>query len=63
MAGGVREWCEDWYNEKHNLKNSRGGSWAYPEVRVFRIASIDWNAPTHVTTSTGFRLVRVPEPR
>ena len=40
MAGGVREWCVDWFDEGARLKNLRGGAWNGPEA-FCRCAAVD----------------------
>lgn len=62
MAGSLNTWCEDWYDEKDNMKSIRGGSWNSPDVAYFRVAGRSGSTGMNVHWATGFRLVRVPRP-
>ena len=58
MRGSMREWCDDWNDEKANLRCVRGGAWGNTDVAYFRTATRLGNARTSVYTSNGFRLLR-----
>lgn len=60
MAGGVREWCADWFDESARLKNLRGGAWNGPEA-FCRATACDGARLDRPDESFGFRLCRGPE--
>ncbi len=57
MAGGVREWCDDWYNEAQGLRVLRGGAWVDTE-RYMRCASRSFLDPVLSKGLAGFRCAR-----
>ncbi len=63
LAGNVREWCDDWHDEKAGLKHARGGAWSAVEPVSFRSAmrfGLDRRA---AMAANGFRVVWVPGAR
>ncbi|RJO64272.1 MAG: hypothetical protein C4523_18655 [Myxococcales bacterium] len=61
LAGGVREWCLDWFNPQANEKLTKGGGWLDPEP-LCRAASRVGMAAERVKPQIGFRLVRLLPP-
>ncbi len=56
MAGGIREWCDAWFNEKDNQKLVRGGSWNFSSIGshcAYRVGCVPYEAYVFI----GFRLV------
>ena len=62
MAGGVREWCDDWVDAAQSYKIVRGGSTGGVDPAAFRSAGIWWVPPRNMSDVTGFRIVREPLP-
>jgi serine/threonine-protein kinase len=60
LAGGVREWCDDWYNPEQSMKCMRGSAWSTLDEAGFRIATQFAGPPQAVSSSVGFRVVRAP---
>lgn len=55
MAGGIREWCRSWFDEKDDLRLVRGGSWNFGEIGAhcaYRVGC----SPDHAYHFLGFRL-------
>ncbi len=62
MAGGVREWCEDWFNPQANEKLTKGGSWLDSEPLCHSAGRVGM-ARFRVKPNIGFRLIRLlPRP-
>jgi len=57
MAGNVREWTADWYDDKHKERVVRGGCWIYDSAYL-RAAFRDRIGPERRVDSAGFRCVR-----
>jgi len=57
MAGGVREWCDDWYNESQGLRVLKGGAWVDTD-RYMRCASRSFLDPVLSKGVAGFRCAR-----
>lgn len=75
MAGNAQEWCNDWYSatyyESSPASNPtgpatgtgrviRGGCW-YSSAADCRVASRDFDGPSHGGTDCGFRIVLNPK--
>ncbi len=63
MAGGVREWCDDWFDEPRGLRVVRGGAWNLGGSYA-RVCNRDGLGPADVAINLGFRAVKelpVPE--
>ena len=57
MSGNVREWVEDKYDNEHDWRVLRGGSWSgVPQFA--RAADRDFSGPASRRFSRGFRLAR-----
>ena len=54
MAGGVREWCADWFDEARGLKVIRGGAWDLGESYT-RVCNRGGGAVQDVDSNLGFR--------
>lgn len=55
LAGGIREWCDSWFDEKNGLRLVRGGSWNFVEIGshcAYRLGC----SPGHFYHFIGFRL-------
>ncbi len=61
LSGGVREWCEDWYDAKQTARHARGGTWALLSPKAYRAAAIDAVHPGVSFLNLGIRLVHCPE--
>ncbi|HAB19034.1 MAG TPA: SUMF1/EgtB/PvdO family nonheme iron enzyme [Verrucomicrobiota bacterium] len=61
LGGNVWEWCDDWYNESHNGRVLRGGSWASMDTNMFLSSYRRSGTPDVSSQEIGFRLVLVPE--
>lgn len=57
MAGGVSEWCSDWFNPQQRLRLLRGGAWN-TTAGPCRLASRHGEPPTSVFPWLGFRVVK-----
>ncbi|MCA9523619.1 MAG: SUMF1/EgtB/PvdO family nonheme iron enzyme [Myxococcales bacterium] len=57
LAGGVREWCIDWYDEAAGIRQQRGGAWNLPAV-FCRASFADGSPESAGFASNGFRLCR-----
>lgn len=56
LAGGIREWCDAWFDERNGLRLVRGGSWNFGEIGAhcaYRLGC----SPGHSYHFIGFRLV------
>ena len=56
MAGGIREWCDSWFDESNGHRLVRGGSWNFGEIGAhcaYRLGC----GPTISYIFIGFRLV------
>jgi formylglycine-generating enzyme required for sulfatase activity len=58
MAGGIREWCADFFPEGSVHRLARGGSWGGTETVYFRCASRGGYVPTLVGSNVGMRVAR-----
>jgi serine/threonine-protein kinase len=56
LAGTIREWTSDWFNEGQGLRAVRGGSWNLVVPRHFRCATRFGYNPAQRATTFGFRL-------
>ncbi|MEM7262602.1 MAG: SUMF1/EgtB/PvdO family nonheme iron enzyme, partial [Planctomycetota bacterium] len=56
MAGGVREWCASWFNEKDEQRLIRGGSWNFGEIGAHCAYRLGCSPSLHFPF-IGFRLV------
>ena len=54
-AGGVRDWCDEWFDERKVWKVLKGGAWA-DHSGACRSAYRHWSEPSTPHTPTGFRL-------
>jgi len=59
MAGGIMDWCEDWYDERKVWKVVRGGHWAGASG-LCRSVYRDRGVPDSWTSGNGFRLLLRP---
>ncbi len=57
MAGGVREWCADWFDETRELKVVRGGAWDLG-AHATRVCNRSGAAVQDVDGNLGFRAVQ-----
>jgi formylglycine-generating enzyme required for sulfatase activity len=57
MAGGVREWCDDWFDEAREQRVVRGGAWNLSESYT-RVCNRYGLNPTDVEVNVGFRAVK-----
>lgn len=57
LAGGVQEWCRDWYDAEAGLRALRGGAWLL-DRRFCRLANRQGESPWSKLMTTGIRLVR-----
>lgn len=55
MAGGVREWCADWFDAYRRLRLVRGGAWDLPRAWA-RACGRAGEAEEAVADNLGFRL-------
>jgi serine/threonine-protein kinase len=61
LAGGVREWCADWFDSSRRERAVRGGSQAQRGFeQFFRGASRTCFPPEKAPPDVGFRVVREP---
>jgi formylglycine-generating enzyme required for sulfatase activity len=60
MAGSVREWTADAFDEHY--RHARGASWNDANLSHYRVASRYWTGLATVQLNLGFRIVRVPQP-
>ena len=58
-AGGIMDWCADWFDDQETLRSVRGGSW-YGDSGHCRVAYRGRNNPTVRLSGDGFRLVASP---
>jgi formylglycine-generating enzyme required for sulfatase activity len=59
LGGNVWEWCEDWYDDKHDTRVLRGASWRTGERdRLVSSRRLD-GSPEARGTYVGFRVVLV----
>lgn len=54
LAGNVWEWCSCWFDESHNGRVHRGGTW-HIVPNAIRSAFRYWGTPTNRYTDQGFR--------
>jgi serine/threonine-protein kinase len=59
LAGGVREWCDDWFDEARTLRATRGGGFFSAEISC-RACHRSGARPVQVNTDLSFRLARTP---
>ena len=59
VAGGVYDWCDDWYDDRKEWKTVKGGSWGQ-SWSYCRSANRAWGFPGRSLTSIGIRLVVRP---
>ncbi|HEV8322183.1 MAG TPA: SUMF1/EgtB/PvdO family nonheme iron enzyme [Myxococcota bacterium] len=59
LAGGVREWCDDWFDDGRTLRVTRGGGFFSAENSC-RACHRFGARPSSVNTDLGFRLARTP---
>ena len=57
MAGGVRQWCADWFDEGRGLRVIRGGAWNLSESYA-RVCNRYGANPQDVDNNLGFRAVK-----
>jgi len=57
MAGGVRQWCADWFDEGRGLRVVRGGAWNLSES-YSRVCNRYGVNPQDVDNNLGFRAVK-----
>ncbi len=57
MAGSMRQWCSDWFDEARGLKVVRGGAWNLSETYC-RVCNRYGVNPQDVENNIGFRAVR-----
>ncbi len=56
MAGSMRQWCADWFDEERGLRSVRGGAWNLGDAEA-RCGSRDGFHPQEVDVNLGFRAV------
>jgi serine/threonine-protein kinase len=56
LAGTIREWCADWFDEGAGTRVLRGGSWNLVVPHHFRAATRFGYRPAARTSTFGFRL-------
>ncbi|MBN1419205.1 MAG: SUMF1/EgtB/PvdO family nonheme iron enzyme [Planctomycetes bacterium] len=61
MAGSIRDWCEDWYQEGRS-RVCRGGSWSFRDPRSFRCADRIGPPVRSRGPNVGFRIAAEPPP-
>lgn len=57
LAGNVEEWCEDYYDERHQARVLRGGAWNNCGPRSLLASYREHVAPDRYSVVTGFRCV------
>jgi formylglycine-generating enzyme required for sulfatase activity len=75
MVGNVWEWCFDWHGKNYYGKSPkknptgpatgeyrtvRGGSWANPLPKYFRLSARNWHLPDTRSDCIGFRCAATP---
>lgn len=62
MGGNVWQMCEDWYDDAHQWRVARGGSWDNGTPDFLLSSHRNTCAPTYGSTDTGFRCVLATSP-
>jgi serine/threonine-protein kinase len=60
MAGNVWEWCQNFYDQNHNWRVLRGGSWYYDRTKYFTTTFRNWYDPSdNHNAAAGIRVVMI----
>jgi formylglycine-generating enzyme required for sulfatase activity len=60
VGGNVQEWCEDWFDEKHERRVLRGSSYDLSTQIHLSVPARSHNAPGTRVSGYGFRVVLGP---